>query len=155
MSDGWALRVAGEPAEPSADWTAEWVDPAGGVVRLSNADHSQLAIVEGGGTDWWVVLSGRRIPVSVRSWREQVMAEVEVTAQAAGGPVEIKATLPGLIAAIVVEEGSEVVEGDPLLTLEAMKMQNEVRAPRAGRIAALAVTAGEAVASGQLLLRIE
>ena len=72
-----------------------------------------------------------------------------------GAPVDIRATLPGLVVAVSVEEGDQVEAGAALLTIEAMKMQNEVRAPRGGRIAALAVTPGQPVATGVLLLRIE
>ena len=71
------------------------------------------------------------------------------------GPIDVTATLPGLIVAVEAAEGSEVAAGDPLLTIEAMKMQNEVRAPRPGRVVAIAVAAGETVATGQILLRLE
>jgi biotin carboxyl carrier protein len=67
----------------------------------------------------------------------------------------VRATLPGLVVSIEVQEGDEVADGAALLTIEAMKMQNEVRAPRAGRVGAVAVAAGQAVAAGATLLRIE
>ena len=75
-----------------------------------------------------------RIPVTVQSWRERVLAEAETEGTAQAGPVEVRATLPGLIVAVAVAPGDEVDEGAALLTIEAMKMQNEVRAPRAGRV---------------------
>jgi acetyl/propionyl-CoA carboxylase alpha subunit len=155
MSADWEIEVEDEPARPAEGYRLEWVSRRDGLVRLSNARGSLLALVEGGGSEWWVVLRGRRLRVTVRSWRERMLAETRSAAEAHGGPVEVTATLPGLIAAGAVVEGSEVAEGDPLLTLEAMKMQNEVRSPRAGRVAQLAVSAGQAVAAGQLLLRIE
>jgi biotin carboxyl carrier protein len=100
-------------------------------------------------------LHGRRVAVSVLSWRERMLAEASVAAASSGGPLEVRATLPGLVVAVAVREGDGVAEGDRLLTIEAMKMQNEVRAPRAGTIAAVAVTPGSTVATGALLLRIE
>jgi biotin carboxyl carrier protein len=149
------VTVEGEPVEPAGGWEAEWIDPGQGIVRLTNRERSVIALVEGSGSDWVVTLHGRRIPVTVRTWRERVMAAAESEAQAHGGPIDVKATLPGLVVAVSVEAGAEVASGDPLLTIEAMKMQNEVRAPRSGRVATLAVRAGQAVATGTLLLRLE
>ena len=112
-------------------------------------------IVEGAGSEWFITLAGRRIPVSVQTWRERLLAEARGAAADSGAPVDIRATLPGLVVAINVADGDEVEEGASLLTIEAMKMQNEVRAPRAGRIAAVGVSVGQPVATGVLLLRLE
>ncbi len=154
MSDH-EIVVGGARAELPDGWRVTWTDHASGVARLANGRTTIPVVIEGSGAEWFVTLRGRRIPVTVRTWRERMLAEAEVASQAAGGPTEVKATLPGLVVAVEVEEGSEVAQDQPLLTLEAMKMQNEVRAPRAGRIVAVAVSAGQAVATGQLLIRIE
>jgi biotin carboxyl carrier protein len=152
-----ALRMEIDGRTVAADerWQVAWVDRAHGVVRLTDGERSRLAVVEGRGSDWLVTLDGRRIAVTARSWREQVLAEAESTAATHHGPTEVRATLPGLVVAVEVSEGSEVTAGDALLTIEAMKMQNEVRATRSGRVLALEVRAGETVATGALLLRLE
>ena len=93
--------------------------------------------------------------MTARTWREQMLAAAERETAARGGPVDVKATLPGLVVAVAVAEGETVVEGQALLTIEAMKMQNEVRAPRAGRVARLTAVAGTTVATGALLIRID
>ena len=149
------FTVGGEAADPAAGWAAEWIDPPHGVMRLANGERSMVALVEGTGSEWVVTLGGRRMAVTARTWRERIIAAAESEARAHGGPIEVKATLPGLVVLVSVEPGVEVAPGDPLLTIEAMKMENEVRAPRAGRIAEIAVAAGQAVATGTLLLRIE
>jgi acetyl/propionyl-CoA carboxylase alpha subunit len=150
------LRVAGEQVEGASGWSIRWLDPAQGIVHASDGRGSAiLAVVEGAGTDWHVTLRGRRLPVSVRTWRERVLAEAESAAGEHRGPIDVKATLPGLVVAVSVAAGAAVAAGDPLLTIEAMKMQNEVRAPRDGRVVAVAVAAGQAVATGALLLRLE
>jgi biotin carboxyl carrier protein len=149
------LSIYGAPVEAGGGWTLDWVDEAAGLVRVSIGSRSELCVVEGAGTEWTVTLRGRRIPVTVRTWRERVLADAESASRGHDGPVEVRATLPGLVVAVAVQEGDEVVEGAPLLTVEAMKMQNEVRAPRAGRVASVAVTTGQAVAAGAPLLRIE
>jgi acetyl/propionyl-CoA carboxylase alpha subunit len=151
----YELSVDGSPIEPAAGWTLTWLDPEGGVARLTDGSRSELCLVEGSGTDWVVTLRGRRIPVAVRTWRERVLADAESASRRHDGPIEVRATLPGLVVAIAVKEGDEVESGATLLTIEAMKMQNEVRAPQAGRVASIAVVAGQPVAAGAPLLRIE
>jgi biotin carboxyl carrier protein len=154
MTD-YETRVDGEPVDPPEGWRFDWVDPAHGVARLTDGERSVPVLAEGQGSEWTVTLAGRRIPVSVRSWRERVLAEAETAARAHAGPVDVRATLPGLIVAVAVAAGDEVSDGAALLTIEAMKMQNEVRAPRAGRVIDVAVTPGQTVATGAALLRLE
>jgi biotin carboxyl carrier protein len=151
----YEARVAGEPVDPADGWRLEWDDRRLGVARLVGPDSSHLVVVEGAGSDWVVTLRGRRIPVEVRTWRERVLAEAEGARRDDAGPIEVKATLPGLIVAVAVAAGDEVEEGMPLLTIEAMKMQNEVRAPRAGRVIEVVVGPGQTVATGAALLRLE
>jgi biotin carboxyl carrier protein len=153
MSDHEVL-VDGIPAGAGAGDFA-WLDRAAGIARLSDGSRAELCLVEGGGSDWVVTVHGRRIPVTVRSRRERILAEAESSVRQAGGPIEIRATLPGLVVDVAVEEGGEVGEGAVLVTIEAMKMQNEVRAPRAGRVASIAVAIGHKVVAGSTLLRIE
>lgn len=153
MSD-LEVRIADEIAVPG-DWRLEWDDRARGLARLIRDGHAVPVIVEGSGSEWFVTLRGRRIPVDVRTWRERLMAEAERAATVHSGPIAVKATLPGLVVAVVVAVGDEVEEGAPLLTIEAMKMQNEVRAPRAGRVIEVSVASGVAVATGAALLRLE
>ncbi len=154
MSD-LEIRVDGEPIDVAEGWRLDWVDATHGVARLTDGEHSVLVLAEGHGTDWTVTLRGRRIPVTVRSWRERILAEAETEARSHAGPVEVRATLPGLIVTVAVAAGDEVQEGAALLTIEAMKMQNEVRAPRAGRVVDVEVAPGQTVATGAGLLRLE
>ena len=154
MSD-YELSVDGTPVEAGAGWTLTWLDREAGIARVSNGSRSEVCLVEGSGADWVVTLRGRRIPVAVRTWRERVLADAESASRRHDGPIEVRATLPGLVVAVAVQEGDEVASGATLLTVEAMKMQNEVRAPQAGRVAAVAVVPGQAVAAGAPLLRIE
>ena len=149
------LTIDGAAVEPALGWTLTWLDRAAGIARLSDGLRSEACLVEGSGSEWVVTLHGRRIPVSVLSWRERVLSEAESAARQHGGPVEVRATLPGLVVAVAVRDGDEVAEGATLLTIEAMKMQNEVRSPRAGRVSGISVAAGRKVAAGTPLLRIE
>jgi biotin carboxyl carrier protein len=155
MTDDYEAQVGGRAVRPAPGWAIEWVDADAGVARLTDGQRSVLVAVEGNETRWTVTIHGRRIGVEVRSWRERVMAEVARSTSSHAGPIDVTATLPGMIVAVAVAAGDEVEEGDRLLTIEAMKMQNEVRAPRGGRIAAIAAEPGQTVATGALLVRIE
>ena len=154
MTD-YEVRASERVVEPAGDWHLEWDDALRGIGRLTDGERSIPVVVEGTGDERIVTFRGRRIPVTVRSWRERLMAEAERAASVHAGPVVVKATLPGLVVTVSVSEGDDVDEGDPLLTIEAMKMQNEVRAPRSGRVIEVTVAAGQAVATGAALLRLE
>ena len=154
MSD-YELRIGDRPVEAADGWRLELDDPDRGLGRLTDGHRSIPVIVEGSGSDRIVTLRGRRVAVSVRSWRERLLAEAERAARVHHGPVTIKAALPGLVVAVEVGEGDAVEEGAPLLTIEAMKMQNQVSAPRAGRVIEVAVAPGQAVATGAALLVLE
>ena len=103
-----------------------------------------------------MTLRGRRIPVAVRTWRERVLAEAESASRRHDGPVEVRATLPGLVVAVAVKEGDEVAVGR-----DAAHHRGDEDAERGPRAAGgtgggdLAVVAGQAVAAGPPLLRIE
>jgi biotin carboxyl carrier protein len=148
------VTVAGSVVDPAPDHRLEWIDRRHGVARLVGAERSATVIIEGEGRDWFVSVRGRRVPVTVTTWREKLL-NAAAPRGAHGGRSEVRASLPGLVVAVRVAPGDSVAEGDPLLTIEAMKMQNEVRATHAGRVADVAITDGQTVAAGALLLRLE
>lgn len=105
-----------------------------------------------------------RVEVVVDGWRFEL--EVEDAARAelrrratrarddvtASGPTDIRAIIPGRVAAVRVVEGDTVEAGQSLLVVEAMKMQNELRAPRAGIVRQVAVGEGQTIENGDLLM---
>ena len=124
------------------------------------------------GTDTWAQVGapGRgpsgvmTVEVLVDGWRFEL--EVEDAARAelrrratrardagtASGPTEIRAIIPGRVAAVRVTAGDPVEAGASLLVVEAMKMQNELRAPRDGVVERVAVGEGETIENGDLLV---
>jgi biotin carboxyl carrier protein len=70
------------------------------------------------------------------------------------GPLEIRAIIPGKVAAVSVAPGDAVTAGQQLLVVEAMKMQNELRAPRDGTIERVGVGTGVNIEVGDLLVVI-
>lgn len=67
----------------------------------------------------------------------------------------VKAPIPGVITAILVQPGAEVSVGQELCKLEAMKMNNSIRSSRAGKIAAIHVSIGQHVKHNDALIEFE
>ncbi|MGK2849847.1 MAG: biotin/lipoyl-containing protein [Candidatus Limnocylindrales bacterium] len=134
------------------------VDPAAGVP----AEGRQVVIGRLGN----IAPDGRReVEVVVDGWRFDLRVEDAGRAAlreratrdrtavgAGGGPTEIRAIIPGRVAAVTVVVGDTVAAGQPVLVVEAMKMQNELRAPRDGTIARVAVGVGQTIEIGDLLV---
>jgi biotin carboxyl carrier protein len=109
-----------------------------------------------------------QVEVVIEGWRFEFVVEDEAraalreratrdrgSATATGGPLEIRAIIPGRIAAVAVTQGDAVEQGQTLLSVEAMKMQNELRSPRAGTVARVPVVAGQTVELGDVLVVLE
>ena len=109
----------------------------------------------------------RRVEVVLDGWRFEVDVESEARARlreratsadvdaAHGGPLELRAIIPGRVLSVDVAEGDAIEAGGRLLVIEAMKMQNELRAPRGGTVGRVAVGPGQTVELGDLLLVVE
>jgi 3-methylcrotonyl-CoA carboxylase alpha subunit len=67
---------------------------------------------------------------------------------------EIKATLPGKIAAVNFAVGDSVEIGDVVVVLEAMKMEHSLTATRAGTIEQVLISTGRQVRAGDVLVRL-
>jgi pyruvate carboxylase len=113
--------------------------------------------------------AGRRsVEVVVDGWRFGFVVEDDALASlrerasrdrergsGGGEPLEIRAIIPGRIAAVAVTPGDVVEVGQTLLAVEAMKMQNELRAPRTGTVARVIASTGSTVELGDLLIVLE
>jgi biotin carboxyl carrier protein len=154
MAEEIELIVADEAVTPPQGWSLAWVDRDQGVAMLRHGGEHELVAIEGRAGEWVAIVRGRRVPVTVRSHRDRLLAEATGGTALRGGATEVRATLPGLVVRLAVTAGDEVAAGDPLVTIEAMKMQNEIRAPRDGRVAAVTVEPGQAITSGALLVRL-
>jgi biotin carboxyl carrier protein len=161
---GWVV-VNGEPAE----------------LHLERRGTVHAVLVEGGGRDAVcrplllmpmdgqdpfapgtigreVVVDGWRVEVDLESERRASLRERAQRGreeQARGGPLEVRAIIPGQVLAVSVAPGDAVAAGQQLLVVEAMKMQNELRAPRDAVVASVAVAPGRTIEVGDLLLVLE
>jgi biotin carboxyl carrier protein len=102
-----------------------------------------------------VVVDGWRFEVEVEDAARGALRRRATRAQdaaGASGPTDIRAIIPGRVAAIRVVAGEAVEAGQSLLVIEAMKMQNELRAPRAGTVERVAVVEADTIDNGDLLV---
>jgi biotin carboxyl carrier protein len=145
-------RTARRPEDPIVDVVPDGIPPGVVVGAVSPLDPAGRRVIE-------VVVDG---------WRFELIAEDAARADlrgratsdpagaaTGGGPLEIRAIIPGRVIAVAVVPGDAVAAGDALLVVEAMKMQNELRAPRAGSIARVLVGAGSTVEVGDVLVVLE
>jgi biotin carboxyl carrier protein len=104
-----------------------------------------------------VVVDGWRIEVELEPERRAVLRERArrgAGAASKGGPVEVRAIIPGRVVAVSVAPGDDVEAGQQILVVEAMKMQNELRAPREGTVERVGVAVGATIEVGDLLVVI-
>jgi pyruvate carboxylase subunit B len=101
----------------------------------------------------FVSIEGQRYQVKVEDERQR-RAGRRRGAALETGDAEVTSPMPGLVVAVLVEEGQQVRTGEGLLILEAMKMENEIRAPRNGLVEQLKVSPGQRVSHDELLVRI-
>lgn len=70
-------------------------------------------------------------------------------------PNQLGASIPGKVAAVLVDTDEEVELHQPLMVIEAMKMETVVHAKKTGKVSKLHVRVGEEIESGDLLIEIE
>jgi biotin carboxyl carrier protein len=156
QSDRYPL-VDGAPADVAlhASGATRFVLEEAGV-RTRLVIESALP-AEGGVTRREVLVDGFRFEVDAEPERIAALRERATRGRAAsghGGPLEVKAIIPGKVVSISVKAGDEVTAGQQLLVVEAMKMQNELRAPRDGTISRVGVAQGANIDVGDLLVVI-
>ena len=115
---------------------------------------SHESYVAPGDHDWQVLIRGRLYPVTVEDEREKRLRSAAGGGVAETGEFHLRAPMPGLVVAILVEEGQAIKKGQVLLILESMKMQNELKSPREGTVSRVRVKAGETVEQKQTLLSV-
>jgi pyruvate carboxylase subunit B len=104
-----------------------------------------------GETPYGVVIGGRHYAVRLFDPLKRAAA----ARPAQEGPVEVRAIMPGKIAALLAREGEQVRAGQGVVVVEAMKMENELPAPKDGRVTRLRVRPGDTVEAGSALFTVE
>lgn len=73
----------------------------------------------------------------------------------ASSDASLAATIPAVVADILVSVGDQVQDGDKLILLESMKMIIPIQAPTSGTVTALHCAKGDSVQAGVPLLELE
>lgn len=76
-------------------------------------------------------------------------------AGAASQDVSLAATIPAVVADILVNVGDQVQDGDKLILLESMKMVIPIQAPYSGTVTAINCEKGESVQAGTPLIDLD
>jgi len=119
------------------------------------------------GWDWVLTIDGYRQPLTLinqghRWWVQSGTGRVVLEAvprfaeptQTAGKSGSLRAPMPGLVLAVLVEVGQPVEAGQPLVKLEAMKMEHTIRAAAAGLVDAIYCASGEQVTADAVLISL-
>jgi 3-methylcrotonyl-CoA carboxylase alpha subunit len=170
--DGFRLNG---PAQLQADFAIGRVGVEAGadVVRTRYAGGTGLfrradaALTQDGGTtriDWmtsdgpWprarIDADGVTIIERGEVWR-YALHHPETAADELDAGDDVKAPLPGRIAAVLVDAGQTVARGAAVAILEAMTMEHTLVAPRDGVVDAVPGLAGAQVKAGELIVRLE
>lgn len=131
-------------------------------VLTSNGTRTSVILgparrVAGGAIVREVLVDGFRFDVEAESERVASLRERASRGRAAGahgGPLDVRAIIPGKVVSVSIAPGDAVSAGQQLLVVEAMKMQNELRAPRDGTIDRVGVAPGVNIEVGDLLVVI-
>ena len=132
--------------------------PSRGSIRrvlVSLEGRSAIAFAERRDGRWHVELDGRAFDVRVEDERTHQIRELTEEIAPAGGEVELRAPMPGLVVRVAVTPGDRVEAGDGLVVMEAMKMENELRAEQAGIVAEVHVEEGATVDRDDRLVTFE
>jgi biotin carboxyl carrier protein len=103
---------------------------------------------------WEVLLRGRFYSAQVEDEREKRLRLSASARIVEGGEFHLKAPMPGLVVAVMVEEGMKIEKGQVLVILESMKMQNELKSPKAGIVSRIKVKPGDRVEQKTTLLSV-
>ena len=150
----YAVRLDGAPrqVETRGHGAIVVLSIDGGAVEATVAPEGGMRPESRAERAYGVTLGGRHYPVRIV---DPLRRSVSSSALHQSGRVEVRATMPGKVTALLVQNGQEIRAGQGLVVVEAMKMENEIPAPKEGRVTKVKVRAGDAVEAGALLLSVE
>ncbi len=107
------------------------------------------------GGNYEVFAEGRTLGVTVRDERKRRVESLKATLPQTKSGFILKAPMPAVATAILVEPGQEVKKGDILCHLEAMKMENEMASEADGTVKEVKISPGDGVEKDQVLIVVE
>lgn len=100
-----------------------------------------------------LLVDGHVVNVEVLDLRRMRLRKARAAAPA--GPATVKSPMPGMVVALLVDEGQQVSAGDGLVVVEAMKMENELKAPKDGVVRRISCREGHSVEAGAALCVVD
>ena len=145
---GYAVEYQGATSLAATDWR-----PSRKLLHLRVEDHvSAVQIDRLPGNAFRLTHAGVTRRAQVLSPRVAELLQMMPAKAVADTSRQVLSPMPGLLAALVVEEGQEVKAGEPVAIVEAMKMENVLRAERDGTVAKLCAQPGDSLAVDQVIL---
>lgn len=132
---------------------ADLCEPMPGVLSLLMEGRSYRCVRTSFADEQTMTVSGRRHRVAVADPRS--LSAQRKRPGAGNGATQVKTSMPGRVARVLVAVGDAVVAQQGIVVIEAMKMQNELKAARDGSVVEVRVAAGDTVTSGQVLAVLE
>jgi propionyl-CoA carboxylase alpha chain len=147
-SGGYVVARDGNSSFAASDWR-----PADKLMLLRIEDHvATVQIDRLPGRAFQLLHGGVVRRAQVLNRRAAALLEMMPPKVAADTSRLVLSPMPGLLSALVVEEGQDVKAGEALAIVEAMKMENVLRAERDGTIAKVRAKAGDSLAVDQVIL---
>ena len=120
---------------------------------VDDRSYDLILIVDASVGHTLVQVNGELVKVRVEDERERTASEV--AGARADGKRTLTASMPGVVADVLVAVGDQVEDGQTLLILEAMKMQNPIQAEGSGMVRRIHVGKGDTIATGANLVELQ
>lgn len=136
-----------EPVKIASDWT-----PGRSHARFRVGAEELGVKIAAAGSGWRMRWRGIDVVANVRAPRVAALARIMPLKAPPDTSKMLLCPMPGVVTAIMVEEGDTVEAGQALATVEAMKMENVLRAERQGVVVRISAKAGSSLAVDQLIM---
>jgi acetyl/propionyl-CoA carboxylase alpha subunit len=161
------VKIAGEEKEIEATRQGDRLTVTYGevavVLRLLHQRDGHFLLAQENGTGWrHLEVAGHSSGDRRHLWLngryltyERLRERHAPESSSAAAAVSLSASIPSVVAQILVQEGDEVEDGDKLILLESMKMIMPIQAPYPGRVSRIHCRPGDAVQPGVQLIEVE
>jgi geranyl-CoA carboxylase alpha subunit len=126
----------------------EFNEQVPGEMVLTVDGYRQRVMLARAGNTWWVQEKSGEVQLHTL----ELLPEPKMPADAGGS---LRAPMPGVVLAILVEVGQRVHKGDALLKLEAMKMEHTIRTAADGVVETIYFAPGDTVAADTILVQLK
>src|SRR5947209_6821388 len=144
-NSSYRIRVA---QDSEVVTSVEFNGQASGEMILTVEGHRQRVMLAHTGNIWWVQTKSGEVQL----YTLELLPVPRAPADAGGS---LRAPMPGVVLAILVEVGQRVHKGDALLKLEAMKMEHTIRTTADGVVETIYFAPGDTVAADTILIQLK